>query len=307
MKNKHYLLIIFFLTIIAIVSSPNKKTTFFSNEQTITSKPTDVMVKIKNSTTNNIEELNLEDYIIGVVAGEMPASFEMEALKAQAIAARTYALYKIKSSTTNYDLVTDISNQVYLTKEDMQKKWSTDYEKYYNKIKEAVNSTNNLVMTYNGEVINSFYFAISNGYTEDVTAVFGASADYLKSVESIDTNVANFLKTINLSKTEFCQKLNISCNTISIQDIKRNNTNHVESITINNQTFKGTTVRSLLNLRSTDFTIEIANDVKITTKGYGHGVGMSQYGANEMAKLNQTYPEILKHYYQNIKIEQINV
>ena len=238
----------------------------------------------------------------------MPASFDEEALKAQAIAARSYAINKINTSTTSYDVLTDITNQVYITIEQMQEKWGNDFNYYYEKIKNAVDATKGLVMTYDGEVISAYYFSMSNGYTEDVAAVFGGEKDYLVSVEySWDKNVKNFTVLTTISKKEFCTKLNIECNNIVINKIKRSDTNHVETILINNKEFKGTEIRSLLGLRSTDFTIEIDNDIKITTNGYGHGVGMSQYGANEMAKLGYTYDEILKYYYKNIEIEKINV
>ena len=301
MKNKYLLIIIVVLSIIAIISSQDKKTTYFSNEENKT-------VTIKDSKTNEEITLDLEEYIIGVVAGEMPASFATEALKAQAIAARSYALAKIKNSTKSYDLVTDITNQVYIDELAMQEKWGDDFSYYYKRVADAVMETKNLVMEYDGEVISAYYFAMSNGQTEDVALVFGEDRDYLKSVASPwDESVKNFSVTKTLSKEEFCNKLNISCPKIAINSITYSPTNRVANITINNQEFKGTTIRSLLDLRSTDFTITISDDITITTRGYGHGVGMSQYGANAMAKEGATYEEILKYYYQDIDIVEINV
>lgn len=301
MKNRYLLILILILSIIAISSFWIEKTTFFDNSE-------DMNIIIKNKDTDEEKEINLEEYVIGVIAGEMPASFDEEALKAQAIAARSYAINKINTSTTSYDVLTDITNQVYITIEQMQEKWGNNFNYYYEKIKNAVDATKGLVMTYDGEVISAYYFSMSNGYTEDVAAVFGGEKDYLVSVESSwDKNVKNFTVLTTISKKEFCTKLNIECNNIVINKIKRSDTNHVETILINNKEFKGTEIRSLLGLRSTDFTIEIDNDIKITTNGYGHGVGMSQYGANEMAKLGYTYDEILKYYYKNIEIEKINV
>ena len=298
MKNRNLVIAVIILTIIAILSSFDKKETVFLNEEK--------KVTIKNNETTEEKELELEEYIIGVVAGEMPASFEVEALKAQAIAARSYAMNKVNSSKKTYDLVTDVSNQVYITQDEMKEKWQSEYDYYYNKIKDAVLETKGLVMKYNDEIISAYYFAMSNGSTEDVSLVFGESKDYLQSVDSSwDENVKNFTVEINITKEEFCKKLDISCDDIIIKDIKRSETNRVNEITINNKTFKGTEVRSILNLRSTDFNIEINESIKITTKGYGHGVGMSQYGANEMAKNGSTYEEILKHYYNNIEISKI--
>lgn len=298
MKNRNLVIAVIILTIIAILSSFDKKETVFLNEEK--------KVTIKNNETTEEKELELEEYIIGVVAGEMPASFEVEALKAQAIAARSYAMNKVNSSKGTYDLVTDVSNQVYITQDEMKEKWQSEYDYYYKKIKDAVLETKGLVMKYNDEIISAYYFAMSNGSTEDVSLVFGESKDYLQSVDSSwDENVKNFTVETNITKEEFCKKLDISCNDIIINNIKRSETNRVNEITINNKTFKGTEVRSILNLRSTDFNIEINESIKITTKGYGHGVGMSQYGANEMAKNGSTYEEILKHYYNNIEISKI--
>lgn len=298
MKNRNLIIAVIFLSVIAILSSFDKKETVFLNEEKT--------VTIKNNETKEEKNLELEEYIIGVVAGEMPASFEIEALKAQAIAARSYAMNKINTSNETYDLVTDVTNQVYITTDEMKNKWQSEYDYYYEKIKNAVLETQGLVMKYNNEIISAYYFAMSNGSTEDVSLVFGESKDYLQSVDSSwDENVKNFTVEINITKEEFCKKLDISCDDIIIKDIKRSETNRVNEITINNKKFKGTKVRSLLNLRSTDFDIEINESIKITTKGYGHGVGMSQYGANEMAKNGSTYEEILKHYYNNIEISKI--
>lgn len=298
MKNRNLIIAVIFLSVIAILSSFDKKETVFLNEEKT--------VTIKNNETKEEKNLELEEYIIGVVAGEMPASFEIEALKAQAIAARSYAMNKINTSNETYDLVTDVTNQVYITTDEMKNKWQSEYDYYYEKIKNAVLETQGLVMKYNDEIISAYYFAMSNGSTEDVSLVFGESKDYLQSVDSSwDENVKNFTVETNIKKEEFCKKLDISCDDIIIKDIKRSETNRVNEITINNKKFKGTEVRSLLNLRSTDFDIEINESIKITTKGYGHGVGMSQYGANEMAKNGSTYEEILKHYYNNIEISKI--
>ena len=304
MKNKYLFIIVIILVVIASVSSSKKRTTYFNNEEEKVEEKVIVKVKNKDNTINNIE---LEKYVVGVVAGEMPASFNDEALKAQAIASRTYAVYKMNTSKGDYDLVTDVSNQVYITNEEMQEKWGSDYNKYLEKVTNVVNDTKDLVMTYNGEVIESFYFAISNGKTENVTSVFNEERDYLKSVESSDTNVNNFMKTITISRNEFCNKLNINCDNIVVKDIKNNETGRIDELNINNKVFKGTEIRRLLSLRSTDFKINVSDNISITTKGYGHGVGMSQYGANEMAKNGSSYEEILKHYYQNIDIVKNNV
>ena len=166
MKNKILLIVVVILSIVAI-SSFKKETAYFNNEKNTEVKNEEIKLAIKDTSTGNITNIDLEEYVIGVIAGEMPASFEMEALKAQAIASRTYAIYKMKSSKGTYDLVTDKSNQVYITKDAMQENWQNNYEYYYNKIKKAVDETKGLVMTYDKDVILSMYFAKSNGKIED--------------------------------------------------------------------------------------------------------------------------------------------
>ena len=238
----------------------------------------------------------------------MPASFNEEALKAQAIASRTYAVYKMQNSNGEYDVVTDVSNQGYITIEEMKNKWGNDFEKYYSKILNIVNSTKGKVMLYNNEIIEAYYFAMSNGYTEDVSLVFSEDRDYLQSVKSIyeDESIKNFEVTKEFSKEDICSKLELDCNELKFTDIKRSDTGRVNTLYVNDTLFKGTEFRKKLNLRSTDFDITIKdNIVYITTRGYGHGIGMSQYGANGMAKSGYNYQEILKYYYKNIEISTI--
>ena len=301
MKNKILLFISVIIIIIYIMSFQNKKTHFSLDDN----KDIYINVKIED---NNIEKILLEDYILGVVAGEMPASFELEALKAQAVASRTYALYKINQNK-EYDVSVTIKDQVYVNEDDMKEKWGNDFEYYYLKIKEAVTSTNGLYISYNNKPICAYYFAISNGYTEDSKYVFKTELNYIKSVNSEqDKNVKNYEVVKTMTKDNFCKLLDISCNSIEIKNQVTNETGHTISIDVNNKSYLGTEIRNKLNLRSTDFSIKINTDyIEITTKGYGHGVGMSQYGANELAKQGYNYEDIIKYYYQNISIDNINV
>ncbi len=250
--------------------------------------------------------MDLEDYVIGVVAGEMPASFNMEALKAQAVAARTFAMYKSKNNT-NYVLSTTINDQVYLSILDMQKKWGNDFEHYYNRVKEAVIATEGEVVTYNGDIIIAYYFAISNGYTDSASAVFKEDRDYLVSVDSSwDKAYQSYTSKRVMDRNTFCNKLNISCGTINISNIVRADNNYVRSININNVKFTGLDIFNKLALKSTDFKISVDDkNVTITTYGFGHGVGMSQYGAQGMAQKGYNYQEILKHYYKNTEVTKI--
>ncbi len=266
-------------------------------------------IRLLDEKENKITEVSLEDYIVGVVASEMPAYFEVEALKAQAVAARTYALYKKNArQELNYDLIIGTKDQAYKDNKTLLSQWGINFFPNYLKIRDAVKETQGEVVTYNGEIINAFYFSMSNGYTENSELVFKEDLPYLNSVESKWDNdsLNNYEFTKNISKEEFCSSLEIPCDIINIENIERTSTNRVNTITINEKTWKGTEVRTKLGLRSTDFTIDIKeNEISITTKGYGHGVGMSQYGANGMAKENYKYDEILEHYYQNTKIQKI--
>ncbi len=301
MKNKYLIYIVLVLAVVAVFSSRSNSATFYDEDSDQT------IVSVYDPETENVSSLDLEEYVIGVVAAEMPASFHEEALKAQAIAARTYALYKMKHATKDYDVIADVSNQAYINEDKMKEKWKDEFSIYYKKIKEAVLDTKDVVMTYDGEVIISYYFAMSNGNTEDVSSVFGENKDYLKSVDSSwDKSVNNYEVINTFLKKDFCNKLGIDGD-IVVNTIKRTNTGRVETIVINGKSFKGTSFRQLLGLRSTDFDIYIKDNVKITTRGYGHGVGMSQYGANAMARLGNTYEEILKYYYQNVSLEKVNV
>lgn len=302
MKNKILLLIVVVLSVIAI-SGSKKETTYFNNAKKEEVKE-EIKLALKDTLTGEIKNIELEDYIVGVVAGEMPALFNEEALKAQAIASRTYAMYKMKNSNGTYDLVTDKTNQVYITEDKMKSLWQENFDYYFEKIKKAVYDTKDLIMTYNGDIILSLYFARSNGKTEDAILVFGSNEEYLKSVESPEESLTS---EVTISKDEFCNKLNISCDAINISNVLKSSSGRINSLNINGKTFKGTEIRTLFDLKSTDFDISIGSEIKFVTKGYGHGVGMSQYGANKLAQNGKNYEEILKHYYQNINIEKISV
>lgn len=318
-KNKILIFIILFLIPIATISflAKLKKNELYSNVKSKTETQEKVKenkteeslsspIKINVLVNNTKTEMNLEEYIVGVLAGEMPATFEEEALKAQAVAARTYAMYKINNTTEDYDVIDTINDQVYLTKEKMQENWQDKYEENYHKLFSAVKVTENQVLEQNGQIIKAFFFSMSNGYTEDSLAVFREGN--IKSVESKWDNASldNFEVTTNFSKEELKEKLNLNTDEINIKVLARSNTNHVTSVEVNSKTMTGIEFRKALNLRSTDFTIiKNNNGFSITTKGNGHGVGMSQYGANGMAKEGYTYDEILKYYYNDIEIAHL--
>ena len=257
--------------------------------------------KEKNPHINVIKEqhekvsLDIEDYIIGVVACEMPALYQEEALKAQAVASRTYAYYLLEHNKNV--VLTDTRDQCYIDENAMRSKWQDKYPEYYAKIKNVVASTKNIVMQKNNKLFKSFYFSTSNGSTVDSIAVF--KEGNLKSTASTwDKESKEYEKTITLSKSELIKKLG---DFKSIKITSRDTTNHVLEVFVDNKKYTGIEIRKLLGLRSTDFEISINNDsYSITTHGYGHGVGMSQYGANYLAKKGKNYKEILEYYYNDI-------
>jgi len=309
MKNKILLAVVIILSITLIIVIHNVHQEYFE-PLPVEEGETPIKIRLLNESNNTITEINMEDYIVGVVAAEMPASFELEALKAQAVAARTYAMYKKETRNLNYDLIIGTKDQAYQDNEALLKKWGLSFFTNFLKIREAVLQTKNEIVTYDNQTINAFYFSMSNGYTENSELVFKQDLPYLNSVDSTWDNetLNNYEFTKTITKQEFCDSLGIECNNIEIKDINRSKANRILNITINNKTFTGTEVRTKLSLRSTDFDIKIDNEIiSITTKGYGHGVGMSQYGANGMAKEGFNYQDILKHYYQNTEINKINV
>ncbi|MDD3453039.1 MAG: stage II sporulation protein D [Bacilli bacterium] len=284
-------------------------TVFIKNNEIKIDFVSNMNVRVKRETKNKIDIVPLEDYVIGVLSGEMPLSFEKEALKAQAVAARSYVLKKIEQNyNKEYDVVDTIANQVYLDNEDLKIKFKDEYEEKIVIITEVVKKTSGEYLTYNKEVIEAFFFSTSSGMTENCEEVFQESLPYLKSVDShYDEISPSYLETKQIKLSEFYQLLNLKYDEqLLVEIIKTTSTGRIKEIKINDQIFTANEIRSKLKLKSTFFSIEQVNDdVIIKTKGYGHGVGMSQYGANGMAKEGYKYDEILKHYYSGVEIEKI--
>lgn len=269
-----------------------------------------IKVRVKRLQKDKIDEIELNEYVLGVLAGEMPISFELEALKAQAVASRSYVLKRLDyNKDKDYDVVDSVTNQVYLDNEHLKKAWGDNYIKNINKLKTAVNETFNEYLECDGQIADALFFSTSNGYTENSELVFNFAVSYLKSVSSPwDKEVTTAFKTTKeMSLQEFYERLNLPYQEkIKIENIDRSATNRILKIKINNQEFTGREIYNKLKIRSTDFTIEQENaNIIITTIGYGHGVGMSQYGALGMAKKGYNYKEILTHYYQNTQIKKI--
>lgn len=267
-------------------------------------------VRIKRNATGKIDNVLLEDYIVGVLAGEMPVSFEIEALKAQAVAARTYVMKRLVNNKNNdYDIIDTTLNQVYLDNDELKKKWGNNYVNYINKLKTAVLETSGEYITYKDNIIDALFFSTSVGATENSEEVFVSALPYLRSVDSSwDAEVSPvFSENNTFSLKEFYHKLNLTySNNLSIDVLQTTSTGRIKKIKINGTTFNGNTVAGKLGIRSDYFNISRDNDtVLVTTKGYGHGVGMSQYGAEAMAKKGYTYDKILKHYYKDVDIKKI--
>lgn len=277
-------------------------------------------IEVYDVNTNKVITLEIEEYIMGVVAGEMPAEFETEALKAQAVTARTYLLYKLKKNTTNPEqhkdapICTGTHCQVYYSKDQLIEKYSLDwYNNYWDKIQNAVNSTRGQILTYEDKLIEPLFHSTSGGRTENSEDVFTSFAPYLRSVESpYEANSPKLNSSIKMSVVDFISKLkgSLGVEEITAQNLKDkvslvevSEGGKVKTMKIGDKVITGREFRSLYNLNSTNFKfVQNNNTIEIVTAGYGHGVGMSQYGANGMAIEGYNYQDILKHYYTGIEI-----
>ncbi|MBQ8891502.1 MAG: stage II sporulation protein D [Bacilli bacterium] len=291
-----------------INSSTNTSTNSNSNDNSNTNNKTqeevvdnNTYVEVKRK-SGKVEKIELETYIIGVVSAEMPALFHEEALKSQAIIARTYAL---KAIANNKQLTDTESTQSYKSDSELKSMWGSNFNTYYNKIKRCVDATSGMYLTYNGNYIEAVYHSTSNGKTESSVNVWNNYYPYLVSVDSIYDNInPSFSYEVSFTYQELSNKLGISISSdTNFNILGLTEGNRVLNIEINGTVFKGIDFRQKLGLRSADFTIEKnENGVVITTKGYGHGVGLSQYGANGYAKNGYSYIDILKHYYKGVTI-----
>lgn len=253
----------------------------------------------------------LETYIVSVVLGEMPTEFEMEALKAQAVVARTYTCRSFeKSKHSNADVCTDSSCcQAFLSCDDYISAGGTQDE--LDKVNQAVESTKGEVLTYDGELIEATYFSCSGGRTEDAAAVWGTAVPYLQSVLSPgEEKATHFMDTVKFTANEFCSLLGDEISGYPgtwVKNIQYTEGGGVASLTIGDITYSGTQLRKKLGLRSTAFVITAAgNTISVTTRGFGHRVGMSQYGAEAMAVQGSDYRQILFHYYLGTQIENLS-
>ena len=306
--------------------SNNEKNNTIDEKITIESKSNEI-IRVRMTKTNEVIAMDMNDYLRGVVPAEMPPNYELEALKAQALVARTYAYRKMSVSAEGEDA--DICDnyahcQAFYTKDKLFEIWrakgfdeNTIYE-YWNKVNEAVVSTQNQVITYNGEYIKAFFHASSPVRTEDISQIWGGEQlPYLVSVENNEVeDYPNRTSNCNFSYDEFIEKL--KSNDSSIQNIKVDDakntcineytiTGRVKNIKVGNYIISAEKLRTIFGLKSTLFTIRLEdNNICFDVIGYGHGVGMSQVGANTYALEGKSYIDIIKKYYTNVDITTIS-
>jgi stage II sporulation protein D len=245
-----------------------------------------------------LQEMLLSDYLTGVLLGEMPASFELEALKAQAVAARTYTLRRLEQGDELSDDPTVC--QAYVAVENAPEKLGEDWEALLAGLRQAVQETDGQVLTYEGELISATYFSSAGGKTESAQAVWGGEVPYLVSVESPEEPSSS---TVTVERETFLEALGIT--DVGVSSVTYTEGGGVDTMVIGGKAVTGTELRKLFGLKSTQFTMEITQDtVEFLVQGNGHRVGMSQYGAETMAQAGKTYVEILKWYYTGVEITE---
>lgn len=269
-------------------------------------------LKLLLTESNQIVEMKFEDYLKGVLIGEVPVTYEMDALKAQAVVARTYTLYKLKNASVKHENGADMCDninccQAYKTKEYALASWDDEEENAkWKKIEDAVNTTSGEVILYNGELINAFFHAHSGGKTENVKYLWSKSEiPYLVSVSGNEEN--SFPDSKSFTRDEFKNLIKDKIpdfsgdSKIIIKDYT--GSGRVNNLSIAGIQIEAATLRNLIGIRSTNFRVEESDDnITFYTVGYGHGVGLSQEGANQMALNGKNYKEIIEHYYTGVTI-----
>lgn len=279
-------------------------------------------IKLLHTASGEIESIGLDEYLYGVVSAEMPASFEIEALKAQAVVARTYTIYKIRTESGKHEGADICDNsaccQAWISKENRFARWEeSSREANWDKIVEAVNSTQGKIVTYNGEPINAFFHSNSGGKTETTANVWGGTGyPYLQAVETAGENAySQYSSEVTLTKQTFIDKIKEKHENFTIdfnaedaiKILEYTDGNRVKKIKIGNLELSGVEVRTIIGLKSANFTVKVEGEnIKFEVIGYGHGVGMSQTGADSMAKTGSNYEEIIKHFYTGVEITLID-
>lgn len=277
-------------------------------------------IKLLHKKTGEVEQVNIDDYLCNVVSAEMPADYEIEAIKAQAVVARTYTIYKINNKKhENADICDDSTCcQAWVDKETRFSRWEeSKRESNWEKIQKCVQETQGQIITYQNQPINAFFHANSGGKTELPVNVWGGTGlPYLQVVETAgEEGYKQYESEVELTQDELIEKLKTKYSDISIDFSNQENlkileytdSGRVKTVKFGNHEISGVETRTLLGLKSTNFEISKENDkIKFTVKGYGHGVGMSQTGADAMAKQGKNYKEIINHFYSGIEIKEVN-
>lgn len=275
-------------------------------------------IKLLHTESGQIEEINLDEYLYGVVSAEMPASFQIEALKAQAVVARTYTIYQIQNNGNKHEgaHICDSSQccQAWITKEDRLAKWEeAERESNWQKITKAVDETAGKIITYEGNPINAFFHSNSGGVTESSVNIWGGvEYPYLKSVEtSGEDGYSQYSSEVSFTQEDLLNKIKEKYRDVqidfnaedSIQILEYTESGRVRTIKFGNTQIAGTEARTILGLRSTNFVVnKQEGKIIFSVTGYGHGVGMSQTGADSLAKSGTGYEEIIKHFYIGVQI-----
>lgn len=288
-----------------------------------------IRLKMIKSKDQEVVEISMTDYLKGVIPSEMPPTYKMEALKAQAVVARTYAYEKIKSNKNgtlhaDSDMCDDFAHcQAYITRDKLIPIWKgrgysdKTIKEYERKIAEAIDATSSIVITYKGEYIKAFFHANSGGMTEGSTEIWGKqNVPYLVPVESKgEEEHPQYKSQVKISLSELESKVNakaeIPCNlrnnSEKVKVLTHTISGRVNSVKIGDNIVEATNLRTLIGLKSTNFEVEVKDDIAtFSVTGYGHGLGMSQTGANYYAKEGYTYDQIIKHYYTGVELTKIS-
>jgi stage II sporulation protein D len=274
------------------------------------------MINVYNTETEKLMQLEMETYIAGVVAAEMPASFELDALKAQAVAARTFALKRMNVPNSNVKALhsdAQISTspttcQAWISDDEQRERWGKDYTKWHQKIIQAVTETAGEVLCYDGVLIDPVYHAsCGGGATESAEYVWGNAKPYLVSVPCNHPADQHSGVTMAISQAELMEKLDLQSNAVNVIAEERTPSNRLKTMLVGDNTIRGSELRNALGLKSTliDWLI-IGDQMIVTTNGYGHGAGMCQNGANYYAQLGYNYQQILQHYYRGAVLQKNN-
>ncbi len=298
---------------------PSEKSPAADNE-IVSETISDTPYKVLEISTGEVMEVPVREYVIGAVCAEMPAVFHSEALKAQAVAAHTYAerqrMHERQSPTPELcgaDFSTDVSQyQGYYTKEQAKQFFGTDFDKNYRRISEAADEVMDYIITCNDQPIISAFHSMSAGVTESAENVWGTAVEYLVPVDSnYDLNAPKYQDEVRFSREVLQNKLETAFDGVQLNENlpawlnvrETSDSGTVLKADVGNMTVTGAEVRNALSLRSSCFEVRYeGEEAIITTKGYGHGVGMSQYGANSMAAEGKTWRDILNHYYTGCTI-----